>query len=667
MQPVESVSLNLRTSLELRPKGYLRIPIESAQIVEMRYALLSARDRFNPKTWSTITMQASTEQAGCFELNLNSMGLADGVYEYEYVLDGKEEQAIADPFAEEIVRFGGYRGIFRIKNGLLWDQPFSWDDEFPSGVTLAENQELVIYELPVRWMDMPPGASQLRQVGLGTFDKVIFEHLDNLKALGINAIELLPVQDSTDTLNWGYGTRFFFAPDYDMGTPTDLKFLIKSCHQRGIRVILDVVMNHARDCPLAQLADSWFFLRDRSEEPGRGEDYGARLFRYRNQVPEGHYWARDFHYKMAEFWVRNYRIDGFRIDEFKGIDNWEFVQEFCERGHSAQSQNFMQRPFLVIAEHSARDASIVKAKSTNPNGRKVVDSMWNFAFRDDLRRLIRNELYTQWGQPSRRDRIKSMIAGRPMWDDYTHSNREGFDDIKQCVNYVTSHDVEQNNERRLLNDVLSQILQQRGLGDGSIDSIRELVDGIENKSYDLQQAHSDAIGRVRSAFALLMTAVGIPMFLAGEEFADCHDLQHSDWRFKMSDPVDWRRRYKPGHMQLWQMIRELIHYRTTHPALSRNETEFFYFHPDIDSNDGPRVFAYCRTAGQALGSDNQVIVIGNCGPHHFNEFWLPWFWSNQGTIQECARPDGSMHIFIEESSKQARLSLAPFQVRVFTC
>src|SRR5437016_13689099 len=82
------------------------------------------------------------------------------------------------------------------------------------------------------------------------FDRVIFDHLDALADLGINAIELLPIQDSPATLSWGYGSRFFFAPDFDMGGPVDLKVLIKRCHQRGIRVILDVVMNHANACPL---------------------------------------------------------------------------------------------------------------------------------------------------------------------------------------------------------------------------------------------------------------------------------------------------------------------------------------------------------------------------------------------------------------------------------
>ncbi len=83
-------------------------------------------------------------------------------------------------------------------------------------MNLPQNNELVIYELPVRWVDAPDDA-KARQVGLGTFEKMVFGHLEYIKGLGCNSIELLPIQDSRDSLNWGYGTRFFYAPDWSGG------------------------------------------------------------------------------------------------------------------------------------------------------------------------------------------------------------------------------------------------------------------------------------------------------------------------------------------------------------------------------------------------------------------------------------------------------------------
>jgi 1,4-alpha-glucan branching enzyme len=650
------------SELELLGAEVVRIPVLGARKVEVRFAPLTARDRFNPHSWQRKELAPDPAASGYYQIDLNYLQLPDGAYEYEFVVDDRADSPVADPYAEELTRFGGYRGIFRIMNSRRLRQPFSWDDELPEGRILPSNNKLAIYEMPLRWMAAAPESS--RQIGLGDFDHIIFELLDELAELGINAIELLPVQDSPDTLNWGYGTRFFFAPDFDMGTPVDMKFFIKCCHQRGIRTILDVVMNHAQNCPLEMLADDWFFLKSGDEEGGR-PDWGGRIFRYRRPAPDGSYPAREFHYRMAEFWVSEYHIDGFRIDEFKGIDHWEFIQTFRNRAWAAHQQLFPNRPFLVIAEDSWRRAAAVHDRPTNPNGRKVVDAIWNFAFRDESRRLFRNQLHTVWGQPSRRERIQAMIAGWQMWDDWDHSFKEGFSDMAQSVNYITSHDVEKEGEQRLMNYIFGDLLRRRQLGSGSVDNIRWLSDNLAAADPRVGEAHEESLDRVRSALALLMTGVGIPMFLAGEEFGDVHDLDPSDWRLKMSDPVDWRRRQQPGHRALWDGVREFIRLRTSFGALQRNEVDFFYFHPTLDDNDGVRVFAYCRTGGKPLGSPDQVVVVANCGAHDFPAFDFPWPWTDAGRIQECGVPLRGSRPQFRSDRRQATISLAPFQVRVF--
>ncbi|UHG93067.1 alpha-amylase family glycosyl hydrolase [Spirosoma oryzicola] len=641
----------------------LSIPAPFATTVTMRFAPLTKRDSFDPDSWPSTPLQPLSAQPGYWQIDVAELALSDGDYEYEFILDDKTDSPVPDPYAEEIVRFGGYRGLFRIRDGVRWRWPFSWADELSSGVKLPDNNQIVIYEMPLRWMSSGP--ELIRQVGLGTFDQAIFAHLDQLADLGINTIELLPVQDSADTLNWGYGTRFFFTTDFDMGPPIDLKVFIKQCHQRGIRVFLDVVMNHARECPLEKLAFDWFFLNSPSEEPGRGQDWGARMFRYRKRF-NGHYPAREFHYQMAQFWIEEYHIDGFRLDEFQSIDNWDFIQTFRERATVRSKQLFPDRPFLVIAEDSWRRSDIVYDKPGNPSGRKVVDSMWNFSYRDDIRQLMGNGIQTSWGQPSRRERIVAFISGRKTWNGLSQSFVGGFADLSQNVNYITSHDVEKPEEARFMNYLFGQLLRQKQLGDGSVDTIRTIVDTIAGQSEAIIATHAEALERVRSGFAILMTSVGIPMLLAGEEFGDIHDLDQTDYRLKMSDPVDWQRRTQPGHSDLWNAVRALIYLRTSHPALQRNEIEFFYFHPAIDQNDSTRVFAYCRTNGRPVGSEGQVVVVANCGPHNFAQFWLPWPWTNTSQIKEVGPPaKGTLPTF-PFNANSANLSLGPYQVRVFT-
>jgi len=141
-----------------------------------------------------------------------------------------------------------------------------------------------------------------------------------------------------------------------------------------------------------------------------------------------------------------------------------------------------------------------------------------------------------------------------------------------------------------------------------------LIDDLVTAESDVHlNTHTEAIDRLRSAFGLLLTSVGVPMFLAGEEFGDIHDLDYRDWQLKMEDPVDWTRRDFPGHSGLYDSVRDLIHLRTSTEALQRNEVETFYVDPTMDETDGGRVFAYCRTSGDSLGSDEQVVVVANVG------------------------------------------------------
>ncbi|PVV24033.1 MAG: hypothetical protein B6D78_02115, partial [gamma proteobacterium symbiont of Ctena orbiculata] len=178
----------------------LRIPAPPGSQLELRFAEILQRDCYDPDGWRRETLTAVANEPGWFEIDLDALGLVDGDYEYEFIKDGAVDNPIADPYAVHITRFGGYRGMFQIRNGRRWQQPFSWEDEFTPGNELKNNHRLVIYEMPMRWMESAP--EKARQVGLGTFEKVVFAHLDRLKELGINAIELLPVQDSPDTLNW---------------------------------------------------------------------------------------------------------------------------------------------------------------------------------------------------------------------------------------------------------------------------------------------------------------------------------------------------------------------------------------------------------------------------------------------------------------------------------
>ena len=633
--------------------GLLRIPAPAAHSLSMRFAPLTDRDHFNPPQWQHCPMAASASFAGWWEIDLDTLGLPDGRYEYEFIKNGDDMVAYPDPYADAITRFARYRGLLTMAQGKRITPPFRWDDEFPDGQKLTKNNQIVIYEMPLKWMSSDATENPL--IELGTFDKVIYEHLNDLAAMGVNSIELLPIEDTTQTLNWGYGTRFFFAPDYDMGTPVDAKFFIKRCHQLGIRVLLDVVMAFADPaCPVMTLAPEWFL-----DPHGNGRNgWGQNLFLY-NQPAYGSYFAaKEFLCQMGEFWVNEYHVDGFRIDDFPDIANWDFVQEFHDRTTAASAAAFPGKPFLVIAEDTNRDWAITGPNQAMPNGGKVVDALWNFGYRDEIRRLATDSINTVFGQAARSLRVQHLISKDGVWNGYPYFDA-GYADLACSVDYVTSHDVA--DAPRLMNIILGSMISA-GLDDAGVAKVRAAVD--HQTSNGLADTVDAACRRVFGVYAILMTSVGMPMLLAGEEFGDVHDQSAFDVNQKQQDPVQWVRAELPANKALRANVAELIQLRAEHPALARNEVSFFYFHPQFDNNDAPRVFAYCRTAGLAAGNAGQVIVVANMGAAAYASYDIPaWPWQAMPLVEYgYSYPSPVWNAM----TKSLTLKLDAFQARVFT-
>ena len=122
-------------------------------------------------------------------------------------------------------------------------------------------------------------------------------------------------------------------------------------------------------CPLADLALNRFSVPSGTD--GR-QDFGQHLFRFNTLWDDGTFAARDFLLYMGEFWTSEYHIDGFRIDDFADIRNWDFMQEFRTRTFAAANGVTPGKPFIILAEDSRRDFS-----STAPgayHGRPVVDA-----------------------------------------------------------------------------------------------------------------------------------------------------------------------------------------------------------------------------------------------------------------------------------------------------
>jgi pullulanase len=461
----------------------------------------------------------------------------------------------------------------------------------------APNNRMVIYELPTSWART--NIQHDPEVGVGTFRDVIALVEENVEGanfagipalrmgrshlgeLGINALELLPLADSFVNREWGYATSNYFAPDHDLGFPdghssptpnTDLVNLVNICHERGIRFIIDVVMAFGTRAAMENVNFPDFHI-DAGAQPndpdanqsggqGRRTDFGGKLWRYGRFMASsdpvsgttGRFCpARQFMKAYLLRWMADFAVDGVRMDSVNNVANWDFVQEFKELARQIwRAAGGAADRFIVVGEELAVPLELVTQNR--------LDGLWN----EEFKRMLRSAILGQNSEkePSFEWTVRKVIDCRNL----------GFRDGAEAVNYLGSHDVEGFRNERLFN-----FLQNNGV--------------VFTEE------------RIKLAFVCLLTAVGIPMIFAGDEFADQHDLSVSHPP-KQRDAVNFERLNEPFRRRIFDYVARLVKFRTSCDALAVNDTEFIH----VDFNNAKRVLCWRR--GQP-GSDRQVVVVAN--------------------------------------------------------
>jgi pullulanase len=572
-----------------------------------------------------ITLAADPARPGVWSVSLADCALADGVYHYWFELaDSSPYRAgsviqVTDPLAAvadwrlmspalpppyddtdrspaAVIKVSGGRLVPGDPGGLEPD----WSGDAPvSGLT--PNIGMVIYELPTQWTKAV--TENGTETADGTLADVLalvseaaaapsFPDIPELAAgrsylaeLGVTTLELLPVADSCLTAGWKYGTSNYLAPDHTLGQPPGLPApvaatlmaeLVSACHRAGLRFFLDAVMGFGRQDAYRHVNYPEFHVvwrqpgdPDTDPEQGDRQGWGGDLWRYATPVP-GYdpvtgtagdiYPARQHMLMFIARWLLDQRIDGIRIDSVDTVASWDFVGEFWQyaRGlfraraaaQGVTGQDAEDR-FLVVGEYLDMPHGLVGQR---------LDALWNDEFKYALRAALLGQVRD--GQPDFAATVREMVDCRLVCD---------FTDGAQAVNYITSHDVGNWNSQRL-QDYLN-------------------ANGV-----------TDTEPRIKLAYACLLTAVGIPMIFAGEEFADQHDLPLDSDSGKETDPVNFSRLADDWRQRIFGYVANLVRFRRTAPALAVNDTAFIH----TDLTPGRRVFAWQR--GPA---SDPVVVVAN--------------------------------------------------------
>ncbi|WP_018950687.1 malto-oligosyltrehalose trehalohydrolase [Thioalkalivibrio sp. AKL12] len=495
---------------------------------------------------------------------------------------------------------------FRVDgNGPFPDPRSAWQPQGVHGPSRWLEHSRFVWN-DAGWQAPPLAAAVIQEIHVGTFtpegsfDGVI-DRLDHLVDLGITHLELMPVAAFPGERGWGYDGVDLYAPHHAYGGPDGLKRLVDACHRRGIAVLLDVVYNHLGPDGnyLAQFGP---YFTDHYQTPwgdavnldGPDSDSVRRFFIYN-----------------ALMWLRDYHLDGLRIDAVHAIVDTS-ATHFLEQ-LAAEVQRLgraLGRHLVVIAENDRNDPRVARPVEAGGYG---LDAQWNEDFHHALHALLTREsdgYYADFGRLA--DVARALTRGLVYDGRYSHYRRRTHgrpaSDLpgRRFIGCLQNHDQVGN----------------RALGD-------RISEGVSP-------------GLLKIGAALVMTSPFVPMLFQGEEWAAAtpflYFTDHTDTDLgravtegrqrefaafrrdtdagSIPDPqsietfeqsrLDWDELEREPHADILQWYRALIALRHAHSAFGDDRLEAIEAHFDeaarwlIVHRSGLRVVCNLHPAPQRL-------------------------------------------------------------------
>jgi isoamylase len=521
---------------------------------------------------------------------------------------------LVDPYAKAIHGVTDWPHVFAYKLGAK-EEDFNKDDNdsakaVPKSVIVSDFfdwkddrrletpwRKTVIYEAHVKGFTMRhPGVPEnLRGTYLGLSTPAVIEHLTKL---GVTAIELLPVHERADdaflmekglTNYWGYNTLGFFAPDQRFAAATSdqpgaqvnqFRQMVKTLHQAGIEVILDVVYNHTCegnhmgptlsfkgiDNPTYYwlMPDQRFYL----DFTGTG-----------NSLKAAHPQVARLIVDSLRYWVQEMHVDGFRFDlatTLGRIGKGEFSQ------HAPILQIIAQDPVLsrvkLIAEPWDVGLGGYQVGGFAPPWRE-----WNGKYRDAIRRFWK-------GDENLAGELGYRITGSA--DLYQHQGRRP----QASINFVTAHD------GFTLHDLVTYGQKHNeangeGNRDGADDN-QSWNHGVEGETND-PEIIALRERQKRNLLATLFLSQGVPMVVAGDEMGRTQGGNNN--AYCQDNEISWNN-WQLGErdQKLLEFTRKLVAFRNAQPVLQRRR----YFRGDIIADSEYKDLQWLRPDGSEMNAQD---------------------------------------------------------------
>jgi len=461
---------------------------------------------------------------------------------YRYPLDG--EQHRPDPTARWQPE--GVHGA----SAVVDPQRFLWTDADFRGHAPGD---LVIYQLHVGTF-----------TAAGTFEAVI-QHLPALVDLGVTAVQLMPVAEFPGSRNWGYDGVHLYAPQSTYGGPRGLRRLVDACHAAALSVLLDVVYNHLG--PEGNyLAEYGPYFTDRYKTP-----WGPAV----NLDGEGSAGVRRHVVENGRAWVREFHIDGFRLDAIHAIHDASPVHILTEFAEAVREEGARRRRRVhVIAESHDNDRRLVLPVAEGGLG---LDAVWSDDFHHALHHRLTGETAGYYADFTGDHHLPRAIA-------------EGFAFQGEPSQYWG---------------------RPRGTASRGLPPERFVIfiqnhDQVGNRARAARLSTLVPFGAVKVAAGLLFAAPAVPLLFMGEEYGETapfhfftsfldrelaervrrgrlEEFSRFGWQGTIADPnapatfVASRLNHAlagaPRHRALREYYRRWLALRRTHPALGARDKE----------------------------------------------------------------------------------------------
>ena len=534
-------------------------------------------------------------------------------YSYQYIIDA--DLRVADPYStvvltesnDQYINATTYPNLPNYPTGetnhavtLLrtGDAAYDWQT---TSFTKPAKTDLVIYEILIRDFD-----------ALHSYDAVK-ARLDYLEDLGINAIEFMPVMEFDGNESWGYNPSFHMALDKYYGNTTSFKQFIDECHRRGIAVIIDVAFNHAS-------GQNPYYRMWNTNDGGYGgtaspdspffNQTATHSYSVFNDFNHSQQATKDYVKRISQYWIDEYKIDGFRWDLTKGFTQNCTNNESCTNGYQQDRVDILKEyadyqwdidpNFYVIFEHL---------------GTNNEETQWvNY-------RLGEGKGIMVWGNHNNNYNQATMGFNNDSDFSWVSYQNRGWS-VPANVSYMESHD-----EERLM--------------------YKNLQFGNSNGSYTIRNLDT-ALEREELAGAFYFTIPGPKMIWQFGELG--YDISIEQNGRTGNKPILWNYLSNQNRRDIYDTWTKLITLKLNYDIFETSD-----FTLDVSNANGLKKIHLTNASATDI---QNVVVIGNFGVTTQS---ISPFFQQTGTWYNLLNDNATVIV----TSTTASISLAPGEFKVY--